>query len=155
MNTLYFDTSALLKGYVNEAGSNWIRTLTDDNEDTIVTSSLTTIEAACAFARRRREGSLSITTERETWEAFLYDSKTRFRRVALTQSTLNLAVELANRRPLRAYDAVQLATAVATNRRLLRRGEKSLIFLSADRRLLAIADEEGLPVDNPTDHEPA
>lgn len=47
-----------------------------------------------------------MSTERETWEAFTHDSNTRFHRVPLTQGILNLAVELANRNPLRAYDAV-------------------------------------------------
>jgi predicted nucleic acid-binding protein len=56
----YLDTSALVKQYVIEVGSDWIRTLVKpDRTPTVFTSHLTVVEAVCAFARRRREGVLS------------------------------------------------------------------------------------------------
>ena len=59
---------------------------------------------------------------------------------------------LANLHPLRAYDAVQLATAWSLNRDLVNDGEAPLTFICADDRLLAVAQVEGLRTDNPNHH---
>ena len=56
------------------------------------------------------------------------------------------------RHPLRAYDAIHLATALMVNRRLLAAGVLGLVFLCADDRLLQAAVAEGLAVDNPNEH---
>jgi len=53
---------------------------------------------------------------------------------------------------LRAYDAVQLATAWLLNQDLLRTDRPLLRFVCADDRLIAIAQAEGLPTDNPNHH---
>ena len=60
METAYFDTSALVKRYVAEEGSQWIKTLCAPPNNLIVcTSQMTVVETACAFSRRMREGALS------------------------------------------------------------------------------------------------
>jgi len=51
----YFDTSALLKRYVAENGSEWITSLVKDENNLIFTSAITTVEVAWALARRERE----------------------------------------------------------------------------------------------------
>jgi hypothetical protein len=59
---------------------------------------------------------------------------------------------LANRYPLRAYDAVQLATAWLADRNLVRFGQSSLVFVCSDIRLAEIAESEGLKTENPSLH---
>jgi predicted nucleic acid-binding protein len=76
----------------------------------------------------------------------------RFQVVELSSAIADEALELTRRHPLRAYDAVQLASALATNRLIIYSGANPLIFLCADRRLLAVAQAEGLNVDNPDLH---
>jgi hypothetical protein len=59
---------------------------------------------------------------------------------------------LALQHPLRAYDAVHLATAWLANQELVRTGKPPLTFVCADDRLVAIANATGLLTDNPHDH---
>jgi len=103
-----------------------------------------------------REGK-SLTRDRfdRAWRAFIFDSKRRYLLLEVTNETLNLAQRMARQQPLRAYDAIQLATAWQANRRIVERGDPPLMFISADRRLLQMTQAFGLLINNPTDHEPA
>ena len=56
---------------------------------------------------------------------------------------------LVTQHPLRAYDAVQLASALRLQLDLTGTESTSLTFLTADERLIAIAEAEGLLTDNP------
>lgn len=55
-------------------------------------------------------------------------------------------------RALCANDALQLASALKTNRELINLGSPSLTFISSDVRLLAAAQAEGLSADNPENY---
>ncbi len=70
----------------------------------------------------------------------------------MTDTVLNEAVHLSNIHFLRAYDAVQLATALESNRKRLNKGLNPLIFVSADNELNDAAKAEGLNVENPNDY---
>jgi hypothetical protein len=72
--------------------------------------------------------------------------------VELDLAIVTLAHGLLERPPLRAYDAVQLASALASNQALMAAELPSIIFLSADDRLNKAAGAEGLTVDNPNNH---
>ncbi len=104
---------------------------------------------ACAFARREREGSLSTATRDKLWQAFRYDTVHRFQFIRVGVETLAAAEQLAFRHSLRAYDAVQLASAQIATRRLRKTGRAGVVFLSADTRLLGFAQLEGFVVLNP------
>jgi predicted nucleic acid-binding protein len=54
---------------------------------------------------------------------------------------------------LRGYDAVQLATALVTNGLLETQSISSLVIVTADNDLNSAAAAEGLPVENPLNHE--
>jgi uncharacterized protein len=75
-----------------------------------------------------------------------------YRLVSLSRPTLDAAIDLTQRHRLRAYDAVQLATALATNTALLAAGLPSPIFIAADNDLVAAARSEGLTADDPNLH---
>ena len=71
-----------------------------------------------------------------------------------SQPILGYANQLALRYPLRAYDAMHLATALALARASSSSSAlPSPIFVSADTNLLAAARAEGLAVENPSEHE--
>jgi len=70
----------------------------------------------------------------------------------LEPAVVDIARQQANRHPLRAYDAVHLATAWLANNELVQAGQPPLILISADERLLTIAQTEGLFTDNPDRH---
>ena len=72
--------------------------------------------------------------------------------VELTKEIVYRAEDLLERYPLRAYDAVQLASALESNTRLAKAGLSSLVFIAADQRLLTAAGTEGLAIDDPNTH---
>jgi len=149
----YLETSALVKRYVVEVGSDWIRALLKpDRTPTVFTSHLTVVEAVCAFARRRREGVLSPEHHARILTSFDYDSRYLYNLLAVAPAVVQTARTLANQHPLRAYDAVQLASAWLANEKLVQAGHPPLTFICADDRLLAVAQAEGLPTENPNLH---
>ena len=153
MSIAYLDTSALVKQYVIEPGSNWVKALLVlDLTPTVFTSHLTVVEATCAFARRRREGSLLSQQHAQILRAFEYDIQNRFNILDVGPAVIRTAQQLANQHPLRAYDAVQLATAWLANENLVRSEQRPLTFVCADNHLLAIAQAEGLLTENPSQY---
>ena len=153
MSISYLETSALVKRYVVEVGSDWIRTLLkSDRTPTVFTSHLTVVEAVCAFARRRREGVLSPEHHARILTSFDYDSKYLYNLLAVAPAVVQTARALANQHPLRAYDAVQLATAWLANENLVRSEQRPLTFICADNHLVAIAQAAGLLTANPSQY---
>ena len=69
-----------------------------------------------------------------------------------TLVVIDLACTLLERHPLRAYDAIHLATALSAQRFLDAQGYSPLTFVSADDRLNRAAAAEGLPIDDPNQH---
>ena len=150
MSIAYLDTSALAKRYIVEPGSDWINALlVPERTPTVFTSHLTVVEAVCAFARRRRERALSLVQYTRILTAFDYDVKNFYNILTVEPAVVDRARELANLHPLRAYDAVQLATAWMANQNLMRSGQNPLTFVCADVLLLSIAQSEGLQTENP------
>ena len=149
----YFDTSALLKRYVTESGSDWVQALLAVSSPLFVlTSPLTLVEATCAFARRLREGVLTTSEHSVVESAFDYDVRHSYGVLEIRPLTLETARQLVWRYPLRAYAAVHLSTAWLANEQLVRAGEPPLTFICADDRLLAFAQAEGMSVENPNRH---
>jgi predicted nucleic acid-binding protein len=100
---------------------------------------------ASAFARKRRDDRLSKAQARRLWRSFRLHVREQYGPVPLDGTVLNLAERLLFRHPLRAYDAVQLASALRA-RPALRSLRSSFRFCTADRRLAAVATAERLTV---------
>lgn len=105
------------------------------------TSRLSAVEVASALARRCREGSFSAA-ERDRALAALERDFSALQVVELSPTIVTQARSLLTRYPLRAGDAIQLASA------LLLRGdlEESVTFAVYDESLRSIAAAEGLTV---------
>jgi predicted nucleic acid-binding protein len=149
---VYLDTSALVKRYISEVGGRWTRSLLNEPTTRAFTSQLTIVEGACTFARRRRESMISADAHRHVLAMFYYEFEHQYNVIAVGPSVIDAACELANRNPLRAYDAVHIATAWLLNGRLVNSGQEPLKFICADAQLLDIANREGLLIENPNDH---
>lgn len=149
MSSFYFDTSALVKHYLTEIGSHWVQELLRAPTTTVFTSALTSVESICTFARRRREGTLVEDDFVQMLTIFRYDFTYRYEVIPAENAILDAARQLALQHPLRAYDAIHLATAWLAHRTLRLAGEAPLTFVCADDRLLANAQAEGLPTINP------
>ncbi|MBN1887037.1 MAG: type II toxin-antitoxin system VapC family toxin [Thermoflexales bacterium] len=153
MSCYYLDASALVKFYVDEAGSAWIRALLSaDSQPLVFTSRMTIIEMTSAFARRRREGSLTVDEFVAARDAFRGDCLDMYQVMPSTVEIVDVACDLLERHSLRAYDANHLATAHTAHQFLVSQGYPGLVFVSADNQLNEVAVAEGLPVDNPNDH---
>ncbi len=153
MTGYFFDTSAIVKRYVQETGTSWIRGLTRRGKsDPIYIARITTVELTAAVARRRRGGSLSAARAGSILKRFDSHAGGRYLVVEITPSLLAAATHLANAHELRAYDAVQLAAALELNRRWQTAGLGGVTLVSADRELNAAASAEGLLVDDPNLH---
>ena len=153
MSRYYLDTSALVKRYVDETGSNWLRTLTAPDQNALLfISRMTIVEVISAFARRLRDGSLTREEFVAARDAFRGDCLDEYRVMPPTLEIVNLACALLERYPLRAYDAIHLSTALDAHEFLSSHSHLSLTFLSADERLNQAAVAEGLPIDNPNLH---
>jgi predicted nucleic acid-binding protein len=150
---LFFDTSAIVKRYVNEAGTPWVLGLVvPSSGNRVYLARITGVEVISAVARRQRGGSLSTAEAALVLGRFRHHFATDYRVVAMTPTVFNQAMVLAETHALRGYDAVQLAAALLLNRRRLGRGLPSVTLLSADGDLNAAAAVEGLAVENPNAH---
>ena len=85
---------------------------------------------------------------------FALEAQKNLESIAVSADILQSAHRLALRHPLRADDAVHLATALELGERMLWAGLPAPIFVSADAILLAAAcGAEGLAAENPNEHE--
>jgi predicted nucleic acid-binding protein len=127
MPAYYFDTSALAKRYIVEVGSAWVQALVaEQSGQTIYTSVLTQPE-------------LEHMTQ-------------SYALAAITPFVITQACVLLHRHPLRAYDALHVACALAVREAIAPRQLAELVFVAADAALLTTAATEGSPVANPLQH---
>ena len=73
MSVYFFDSSALVKRYVQENGSEWVRQATALQKHVILVSRITYVEVLSAFARLQREGKIDSTAISTTRDLFEYD----------------------------------------------------------------------------------
>ena len=136
--TLYLDTSALVKLYVEEIGSPDVAGLVR-HARLVVTSRVAYPEARAALARRQREGAIRQGDLRRAVTALDHDINAMFV-VELTASVARHAGDLAGRRRLRGFEAIHLASALEFGR-TAGRAPRLLAF---DDRLSRAALAEGL-----------
>lgn len=139
--TVFADSSALVKLYVPEAQYRTVRRIAEP----FVISALARAEVPAAFWRKHRVGEISIADAVTLSAVFAADEEgagldaPRFSSIAPTERVLRVAARAIARHPLRAYDAVQLASALLTREAL---GEM-IGFATFDRTLRSAAAAEG------------
>jgi hypothetical protein len=153
VKTYFFDTSALAKRYISETGSHWVRAMTDPNSgNRIILSRITWVEMLSAYSRLKRESALDETNFNIALQAFEYDWDTQYHIVEFDQTLAEQAGELVKKYPLRAYDSVQLASALTIHRLQVQVSPALFVFVSSDDRLLAVAKNEDINIENPLEH---
>ena len=153
MANYFLDTSALVKRHVKEAGSVWVRTLTGAKAGhTLYIARITAVEVVSAVTRRQRGGDLSASQAGALLGHFRRHMAQRYNVLEMPPALLDQAMDLARRRGLKAYDAVQLAAAVEIDRLNREAGFGRVILVSADRELNKAAPLEGLIVEDPAAH---
>lgn len=140
MTAVFADSSALVKLYADESGAEAVRAY-----PSLVISQLARVEIPAALWRKHRLGELSMADVTVLVSAFEADyfgtdqEPARFLVIAATASILDEAAQLAGIHGLRAYDAVQLASACSALRELT----EGMRFAAFDQALLAAAGREG------------
>lgn len=134
----YFDTSALVKRYVDESGRREVLRLLRQYE--VVTSAVVTVELRSAFNRRVADGTLNeervseilkrVAADRDFWAV-----------LDVSGSVLAAAETLVAAQPLRALDAIHVASARLFGARI---SEPNLVFVTADVRQTAAASDAGM-----------
>jgi uncharacterized protein len=153
MAAYFFDSSALIKRHVRETGSTWVRSLVRPRAaHTIHLAGITPVEVFSAITRRQRGGTLTPAQAGAILGHFQRHLGRRYLVSDLTPILLSEAMRLARRHGLRAYDAVQLASALDVGRDYQTSGLGPATLVSADRELNAAAAAEGLPVEDPNSH---
>jgi predicted nucleic acid-binding protein len=142
----YFDTSALVKLYVREPGTDEVLRLASEVAgNRLALLAFTQVEMHSALRRRERAGELAGPVVIHLLESFQRHLEAVFLRQVVTDSIFDVASELVDRHGLFALDAIQLAGYLA-----LRTSSGSLpIFVSADRQLLEAAKAESAAVLDP------
>jgi uncharacterized protein len=153
MASYFFDTSALVKRHVTEAGSPWVRSLLGASANhRIYIARITAVEVVSAITRRQHSGDLSPAQGGAMLGHFRRHLTHRYRIIELTPALFSNAMTTARKHRLRAYDAVQLAVALEIRHLHHTAGFEPLTLVSADRDLNTAALAEGITVDNPALH---
>jgi uncharacterized protein len=137
---IYFlDASALAKRYVSEPGTERIRQLFRRGAE-IAVSRLSEVEVASALVRRMQAGDLDEETAESHLET-LADDFESFDVVEVRRPVVESAGRLVRAHGLRAYDALQLASALRA------KSSAAVSFLCAGRELADAAQVERLRVE--------
>jgi uncharacterized protein len=153
VGTYFFDSSGMVKRYVNEIGTTWVSSLVAPTAgNRIYLARIAGVEIISAVTRRQRSGSLTPGEAALVLGRFRQEFATQYRIVAITSALVDQAMALAETHALRGYDAVQPSAASLLNARRLARGLPALTFVSSDAELNAAAALEGLIVEDPSAH---
>lgn len=153
----FFDTSGLLPRYFRSAqGHTYITAICAPERGNVLgIAEITEVELTSALHQMSRGGVLKARRREAALSAFWAQvERSEYSIIAITTPVVRSAADLCERHPLKGYDAVQLACALAyrDNLRRLDPAPADFVFLSEDTKLLQAAVGEGFTVDNPAAH---
>ncbi len=142
----FVDSSALVKLYVDEVGAAEVRAAMRDVY--VYVSTLAGVEVPSALWKKARTGEASHSEVRTLVGRFAADmygvtpARGRFLHVLTPQHILDAAVTMIERYGLRAFDSVQLASAIAARRA----NPACQAFACFDKDLASAAASEGFDI---------
>jgi predicted nucleic acid-binding protein len=142
MEYLFFDTSALVKRYYEEDGSENVDELIEDEDSTVIITSLSIIEATSAFRRKHNRGEIEQERMNRLLSTFFEEAIEDFVIVPIEESFMKYSFSLILAEDLRTLDGLQLSAAITVN-------QENLKFISADKKLNEVAKEQELETHNP------
>jgi predicted nucleic acid-binding protein len=116
--------------------------------DLVLISELAAVEMISLLSRRIRESTLSASDAAALESTFLLHAEREYVTLPVDDLVLTQARALVKAHPLRALDAIQLASARRAGAIL----SEPITFISSDRNLLTAASAEGLSIDDPLLH---
>ncbi len=153
MDYYFFDSSAIVKNYVQELGTNWVKSILNTVKSNVIyVVSITEVEVVSAFARRLKGKTLSVNDASLASTQFKYDFANDFRIIETESSLLKNAVNIAEKHTLRGYYAVQLSAALEISKQITSLQIGFITFVSADNELNIAAKNKGLNIENPNNY---
>ncbi len=137
----YFDTSALVKRYHREKGTEKIDEIID-GDDEIYISTVGIAETISAFTRLRNSRIIGKKRYEEITGIFFNDVENRYIPIPFDDSNILKAVSLIENHDLRTLDAFHLSAALSI-------ADMHPVFASSDRKLLKAAEKEGFSIMDP------
>jgi predicted nucleic acid-binding protein len=137
---LYLETSALVKLYVSEPGTDHVRKQVEEAA-VVAVSIIAYAEVRAAFARKFREKGISEKSYQSVKVDFERDWENVFILNA-TETVVKSAGDLAEKHGLRGLDALHLASALLLKKAAI----SGVAFSSADQKLEEAALREGFQV---------
>jgi predicted nucleic acid-binding protein len=145
---LYLDTSALVKLYVIEEGTEQMLAIAHpDANNQLAILALARVEFRAALRRRQQMGDIPAETSDDLIKMFQGHCNSVLQVQPINELVLEAAIGVVDRQTLRAYDALQLGGCLALRRAL--ELEDDLQFVCADAKLVDAARDEGLITVNP------
>jgi uncharacterized protein len=142
----FLDTSALVKLYHQELGSEIMEGWAATPSVQLWVSDLARVELHAVFSRKVQEGELAEAALQRVLERFREDLRHRFQLVPLTPGLIERAIgfliQHGQRHSLHTLNALQMASALVVE-------SSPLSFVTADKRLLATASQVFPRVLNP------
>ncbi len=142
---IYLDSSALVKRYTEEVGTNFVQSILGTNE-LFATSKLTYPEILSALMRKVRSGEIEKKTFHRIVDKFDKDWD-RLLVLDFHNDLLIIIKTLIENHPLKAADAIHLSSALW----LKLSSKVDVTFVASDSNLLKAAGVEKLQVMNPLD----
>ncbi len=121
-------------------------------QNKIFVSAIARAEVMSALARRKREQSLLPRSAKAAHLLLKRHFMREYEVIPVSNTILERAEDLLDTHPLRAMDAIQLASALEIQLRLSNAGLPPLQFVCADSRLLTVATSEGLLIEDPNQY---
>lgn len=148
MALLFLDTSALVKLYVQELGTDRMLALVNPAANhRVAISSLARLEFRAAVRRREKLGDIDHAIADGLIREFVDHLGSVYQVQPVNDAVLDEAAGMIDRYALRAYDAAQLGGCLAL--RSIFGDEVEVQFVCADESLLEAARAEGIVVVNP------
>jgi predicted nucleic acid-binding protein len=138
---VYFDTSALVKGYVEEAGAPEVRALLEAKDAIPGSVIITPVEMAAALQKAIHLGNASGDLLPELWQYFLEDWRA-FTRIQVSDALVEKASQIAFDYQLCGYNSLHLAAAQLWQEKL----NLPITLASFDRDLWLAGRESGVEV---------
>jgi len=142
MKFYFLDTSALVKRYHSEKGTDRIDRIFSQDDRAIVISSISITEMVSALNRKKEDKIISREDLEIALSKFFHDAIKDFLVLELDGEHIKGSITLVLKRNVRTLDALQLAVALSLK-------ELKVAFVCADKKLVSVAEKEGLQTINP------
>ncbi len=140
---IYFDSSALVKRYVQEEGSDQVNALLKEGSIPVV-SRLAYPEILAALTRRHKAGEIETTAFERIKKAFKADWAS-IAVVEIHKEIFQFIDEVIAKHALKGADSIHLSTALWLNKA----AKQDVVFVASDLELLKAARAEKLGIYNP------